>query len=113
MKYITCCEVQHVSGLSSTRYFFPTDLSKVELTLATCVISDESLEYERNSRLYDRVGLDQRYQAARHMGDLCRYRSRVQVQVFVLVATSIILHLQVLPKLYNPKLRSERHGSNA
>ena len=32
--HITCCEVQHVSGLLSTRCFFPTDLSSVELTLA-------------------------------------------------------------------------------
>lgn len=30
---VTCWEVQHVSGLSSTRCFLPTDLSSVELTL--------------------------------------------------------------------------------
>lgn len=30
---LTCCDVQHVSGLPSTRHFLPTDLSKVELTL--------------------------------------------------------------------------------
>jgi hypothetical protein len=30
----TCCEVQHVSGLPSVKYFLPTDLSRVELTLA-------------------------------------------------------------------------------
>lgn len=37
-----CCDVQHVSGLRSVRYFLPTDLSKVELTLirVSAVMSD-------------------------------------------------------------------------
>ena len=29
----TCWDVQHVSGFPSVRYFFPTDLFSVELTL--------------------------------------------------------------------------------
>lgn len=33
MRRLTCCDVQHVSGLPSVRYFLPTDLSRVELTL--------------------------------------------------------------------------------
>lgn len=34
MFHHTCWDVQQLSGLPSVKYFFPTDLSNVELTLS-------------------------------------------------------------------------------
>lgn len=37
-RYCTCRDVQHVSGLLSVRFFFPVDLSNVELTLVAKIV---------------------------------------------------------------------------
>jgi hypothetical protein len=48
---VTCRDVQHVSGLPSVRFFLPTDLSNVELTLVVDKSTDWIGRWERQTSM--------------------------------------------------------------